>query len=277
MAIRKVAVKAASRKGAPSKKAEAKVSKAKRSSVLKASCSKSTQAKRTAGKKVVSKKSAVTRKAAAQKKASRVAEEISSADFNSELAAEKVELVGGTDATISVEALKIGLLLAAIDGNCDENEIKKFKTIASACGGLSDAKISQIISQTQRRISNLEDAAKHGATEDEMVSKFMSEASNIGIGADCRSFVLWMSIAMVDGDYSSVERKAIRALQTYANRYGSGFGIFGRRHKSDISDIFLKRCEMILSGIYKADAMSSKRLMQNRMKSLQTLIEIAEA
>ena len=196
--------------------------------------------------------------------------------FDLERAAERVELSDGNEPSVSIEALKIGLLLAAIDGHCDKNEIKKFKTIAKSCGGLSDAKIDQIVSQMHRRISVLEDAAKHGASDEELVDKFMSEASNIGIRAECRNFVLWMSIAMVDGDYSGIEQKAIAALQQHANRHHALL-LFPGSRGHEISDMFLKRCQMILSGIYKADSSGTKRIMANRMKSLQTLIEIAEA
>ena len=196
--------------------------------------------------------------------------------FDSERAADRVELSDCNEPSVSVEALKIGLLLAAIDGHCDKNEIKKFKTIAKSCGGLSDNKIDQIVSQMQRRISVLEDAAKHGASDEELVDKFMSEASNIGIRAECRNFVLWMSIAMVDGDYSGIEQKAITALREHANRSRTLSFLF-RRDGQEISDMFLKRCQMILSGIYMADSVGNKRLMANRMKSLQTLIEIAES
>ena len=224
--------------------------------------------------KTAGKKAALT-KGATKQKASQIAKvEKSARVFDSERIAEHVELADGNKSPVSVEALKIGLLLAAIDGNCDKNEIKKFKTVAKSCGGLSDAKISQIVSQMQRRISVLEDAAKHGASEDELVDKFMSEASNIGVRAECRNFVLWMSIAMVDGDYSGIEQKAITALRQYANSHRTSL-LFLRSGGHDISDMFLKRCQMILSGIYRSAG--NKRLMTNRMKSLQTLIEIAEA
>lgn len=222
-------------------------------------------------------KSPASLKCATKQKAFRIAKvEKNSRVFDSERIAEHVELADGIESSVSVEALKIGLLLAAIDGNCDKNEIKKFKTVAKSCGGLSDAKIAQIVSQMQRRISVLEDAAKHGASDEELVDKFMSEASNIGVYAECRNFVLWMSIAMVDGDYSGIEQKAITALQQYANRHRASL-LFLRSGGHDISDIFLKRCQMILSGIYRSDSAGNKRLMTNRMKSLQTLIEIAEA
>ena len=110
------------------------------------------------------------------------------------------------------------------------------------------------------------------------MNNFVSEAFNIGVQMNCRNFVFWMSIAMVDGDYSSVERKAIIALRDRAKKTFHGFGVFKFQNKdSDVSDLFLKRCEMILAGIYKADAAGGKRLLQNRMKSLQTLVEIADA
>ena len=233
----------------------------------------------TLANKPMGKKSALL-KCATKQKASRIAKgEKDSRVFDSERMAEHVELADSNESSVSVEALKIGLLLAAIDGNCDKNEIKKFKTVAKSCGGLSDAKIAQIVSQMQRRISVLEDAAKHGASDEELVDKFMSEASNIGIRAECRNFVLWMSIAMVDGDYSGIEQKAITALQQYANRHRASLPFlrsgFLKSGGHDISDMFLKRCQMILSGIYRSAG--NKRLMTNRMKSLQTLIEIAEA
>ena len=230
-----------------------------------------TLANKPAGKKATSPKKATI------KKSSRISTvEKKSSVFDSERAAERVELAEGNESTFSVEALKIGLLLAAIDGNCDKNEIKKFKTVAKSCGGLSDAKIAQIVTQMQRRISVLENAAKHGASDEELVDKFMTEACNIGIRAECRNFVLWMSIAMVDGDYSGIERKAIAALQQHANRHHALL-LFPGSRGHEISDMFLKRCQMILSGIYKADSSGTKRIMANRMKSLQTLIEIAEA
>lgn len=195
--------------------------------------------------------------------------------FDSKRAARQIEMAGSQESAISVEALKIALLLSAIDGHCDENEIAKFRTIADACGGLSGAKIDQVIAQTQRRITELETLANGGASEDEVVEKFLSEASNIGIGRDCRNFILWMSVAMVDGDYSCIERKAIAGLQQRANNACLSFVFHSKR--ADISDVFLKRCELILAGIYKADATGDKILLRNRMKSLQTLVEIAEA
>lgn len=197
-------------------------------------------------------------------------------DFCSGLVAEKAELAGVKGVSISVKTLKIGLLLAAVDGCCDANEIRKFRTLASVCGGFSDAKISQIIAQTKRRISIIEEAAKHGVSEDDVVRKFMSEAVNIGIEPDCRNFVLWMSIAMVDGKYSSIERKAIKELQHHVTAIHP-LALLGRSFEPKVSDTFLKRCEMILSDIYKAYTMKSERMIQNRMKSLQTLVEIEEA
>lgn len=280
MATRKVAKKVAPSKGASAKKAVANKEPSKKASVAKACCLKLAADKKKALKKTSQKtgsvKTPVSKKSASKVGISTKVKPLQESGFNSEQAADKVELEGVKN-EVSVEALKIGLLLAAIDGNCDKNEIAKFKTIASSCGGLSDAKITQIISQTKRRISSLEEAARHGASEDEMVSKFMSEASNIGIGSDCRNFVLWMSIAMVDGDYSNIERRAIKELQRHVNRFGSSLSFLSRRRASNISDIFLQRCEMILAGMYKAESLGSKRMSQNRMKSLQTLIEIAEA
>ena len=197
-------------------------------------------------------------------------------EFDSENAAKQIELSENKGSGISVETLKIGLLLGAIDGHCDENEIAKFRTIAKSCGNLSDTKVSQIVSQMKRRISVLESAAKSGATDDEMVSTFMTEAKKIGIRAKCRDFIFWMSIAMVDGEFSSVERLAIKQLQKQAGK-SLNFLSFRNSSSEDISDIFLKRCEMILSGIYWANARKDKELLKNRMKSLQTLVEVVEA
>ena len=260
----------ATRKIISGKKAPVKKAPSSKASSSKAS-SKKTSLKKTSLKK------AVSPKRVAPKRTSRVAKVGNKpAVFDSERMAERVELAGDKESPVSVEALKIGLLLAAIDGNCDKNEIKKFKTVAKSCGNLSDAKIAQIITQMQKRVSVLEDAAKHGASNDKLVDKFMEEARKIGVRPECRNFVLWMSIAMVDGDYSGVEQKAIEALQQHANGHRALLPFPGsRRH--EVSDMFLKRCQMILSGIYRADSAGDKRIMENRMKSLQTLIEIAEA
>lgn len=266
MAIRKVIP-------IPTKKTPVKKTTSNKASLKKASTAKGKARK----KPIPEKPKAASPKCAAKKRPSRVAKaEKKPTVFDSERMAERVELVGDRKSSVSVETLKIGLLLAAIDGTCDRNEIKKFKTVAKSCGNLSDAKIAQIITQMQKRVSVLEDAAKHGASDDELVDKFMEEARKIGVRSECRDFVLWMSIAMVDGDYSGIERKAIAALQQYANRHRALL-LFARSSKHEISDMFLKRCQMILSGIYKADSAGEKRLMENRMKSLQTLIEIAEA
>lgn len=281
MAIKKIAtpLRKACRPTVKAKKETSKKTAAKKTQTKKATCAKSCCTKLAAPKK-----KAVAKKVSAKakpKSAQAVVESpspIVRASGDPERRAERIELASEKDSTISVEALKIGLLLAAIDGHCDKDEIAKFKTVAKSCGGLSPAKINQIITQTKRRISVLEDAARNGATEDEMVKNFISEASNIGIEMNCRNFVFLMSVAMVDGDYSSVERKAIIALRDRAKKSFHGFGVFKFQNKdSDVSDLFLKRCEMILAGIYKADAAGNKRLLQNRMKSLQTLVEIADA
>lgn len=199
--------------------------------------------------------------------------------YDSIRAASIQELSGKSGSGVSEKALKVGLLLAAIDGHCDENEIQKFRLTAESCGGFSGPKISQIVSQTKRRIAILENEAKSGATDAEMIDRFIEEARKIGIEGDCRNFVLWMSIAMVDGDYSSVERQAVQRLQQYVNGKESSLAsipIFGGHNHHDISDVFLKRCEMILRGLYNADACGDKSMAQNRMASLQKLIELTE-
>lgn len=282
MAIRKVvksvfqAKKAPVRKGT-SKKASIPSSSAKAKPTIAKACRvKGAPSKKKDMKKLPGKKPPLNRNTTTKAVLGVAAANNKSHEFDVERMTERVELADIEGATVPVEALKIGLLLAAVDGNCDKNEIKKFKTVAKACGGLSDAKIAQIISQTQRRISAIEETVRHGATEEDVVNKFMTEASNIGIHADCRNFVFWMSIAMVDGEFSSVERKVITALQQHANKLKS-LMFFRSTKRHDISDSFLKRCEMILSGIYKAETAGDKRLVQNRLKSLQTLIEIIEA
>lgn len=272
MPLRKACLPTLKAKKSATKKAASKKTQTKKVACAKSCCSKLVTPK----KKAVAKKATAKVKSETLKTVAESASPIVRASGDSERRAERIELASEKDATISVETLKIGLLLAAIDGHCDKDEIAKFKTVAKSCGGLSLAKINQIITQTKRRIAVLEEAAKNGATEDEMVKNFISEASNIGIEMNCRNFVFLMSVAMVDGDYSSVERKAIIALRDRAKR--SVYGLLKRWKKdSDVSDLFLKRCEMILAGIYKADAAGSKRLLQNRMKSLQTLVEIADA
>lgn len=272
--LRKVCLPTVKAKKATSKKTAAKKTQTKKATCAKSCCTKLAAPKK---KAVVKKVSAKVKPKSAQAVVES-SSPIVRANGDSERRAERIELASERDSTISVETLKIGLLLAAIDGHCDKDEIAKFMTVAKSCGGLSPAKINQIITQTKRRISVLEDAARNGATEDEMVKNFISEASNIGIRMNCRNFVFLMSVAMVDGDYSSVERKAIIALRDCAKKSFHGLGEFKFQNKdSDVSDLFLKRCEMILAGIYKADAAGSKRLLQNRMKSLQTLVEIADA
>lgn len=199
--------------------------------------------------------------------------------FDSSRAASIQELSDKRGTAVSEKALKVGLLLAAIDGHCDENEIQKFKLTAKSCGGLSEAKISQIVSQTKRRIAILEALAKSGAADAEVVDRFIEEARKIGIEGDCRNFVLWLSIAMVDGDYSAVERQAVQRLQQDVNGRASflaSVSTFRGCNRHDISDVFLKRCELILRGLYDSDARGDKELVENRMASLQKLIETAE-
>jgi len=188
-------------------------------------------------------------------------------DFYAEFAAEIVELVSARKNGVSVSVLRTALLLAAIDGECDVNEVRKFTRLAMSCGGLSAEEISGVIERTRPSVSSIEDAVGAGLPEDEIVARFMTEASGIGIEPDRGNFALWMSVAMVDGDFSDVERKAFKALQDYVNQGG----------EQPISDSFLRRCELILSGIYRADARSSVQLMQNRMKSLELLVADAES
>lgn len=253
-------------------------------SVKKASAKK-TRTTRTAARRTVAKddKGKVTNgkgTATTRKRTPRAAKISPVNSFDPSRRASIRELSGASGSAVSEKALKVGLLLAAIDGHCDENEIQKFRQTAQSCGELSEAKIGQIVSQTKRRVKSLEEMARGGATDSEIVAKFMSEAQKIGIDGDCRNFVLWMSIAMVDGDYSAVERLAIQGLQQYVNMKGSflaSISTFESHGRHDISDVFLKRCEMILRGIYDADACGDKKMMKNRLASLQTLVESTES
>ena len=165
-----------------SKKIEAKKSDKKGACDINGTCAKRCSTKLAAPtKKPAAKKTPAKKKQEVVRAVTENPDRIAQICGQSERRAQRVELADVKDATISVEALKIGLLLAAIDGHCDKDEIAKFKAVAKSCGGLSSAKIELIVKQMQRRISSLEEVVRNGASEDEVVNNFVSEASNMGV------------------------------------------------------------------------------------------------
>ena len=145
--------------------------------------------------------------------------------------------------------LKIAFLLATVDGKIDDSEREMYDRLAEQCKDVDvdqaqtvlkevDAATKRLLkaknSKSQTASGTLESFFGKIATkehrflsENEFLDKFMEEADAVCDWASFvkdssrvrRAFVMWMAMAMSDGDYSAIERAAIERLRGKVNSY----------------------------------------------------------
>lgn len=115
--------------------------------------------------------------------------------------------------------LKVAMLVSALDGSVTAEELAAFERLAKKCRGYNAAKAKKVFMEGVRAAGYIELYSRF-ASDKEKLEAFLDEAFEIlpgsftgGSDADIRrAFVMWTAMAMSDGDYSDIERKAIAAL-----------------------------------------------------------------
>ena len=115
--------------------------------------------------------------------------------------------------------LKVAMAVAALDGNVTEAELGDFERQAKECRGYTEESAKTLFHEGLRAAGYIELAART-LSEDELLAVFLDEVGRIMPGdffdfrADeiRQAFVSWVAMALADGDFSSVERRAIDAF-----------------------------------------------------------------
>lgn len=117
-------------------------------------------------------------------------------------------------------ALRVAMMVSALDGDVTAEELDAFETLAKRCRGYTGESAAAVLKLGLRSAGYLALQAKR-LSGDELVAEFCGEAltavSNVltlGDSRDVRrAFVMWTAMAMADGEYSAIERACIRALR----------------------------------------------------------------
>ena len=115
--------------------------------------------------------------------------------------------------------LKTMMMLAAMDGEIADDEVGRFKELAAKCRGYSGEAFEALWDAALRSAGYLLLQSRF-LGHDELVATFVAEAEKDFVGEvvqetaaeRIRAFDLLDRMAMVDGDYSEIERDAIVAL-----------------------------------------------------------------
>lgn len=121
-----------------------------------------------------------------------------------------------------VAVAEVALMIAALDGCIETEEFAAYQRIANRCRGLSDAERRRFMDEAVAWAGRLLMMAQTGVYSDgERLSVFgelvRSVLPNGFIGCSPtdvrRSFVLWMTAAMADGEIAGIEHQAIMILR----------------------------------------------------------------
>lgn len=120
--------------------------------------------------------------------------------------------LGELDAAV----LKVAMMIAALDGNVTDAELKAFGRLAKKCRGYNAESAKTVFREGLKSAGYVELAART-LKDGELMKAFAGEVEGVlpsgfafGEAKDIRrAFVMWMAMAMADGDYSASERKAI--------------------------------------------------------------------
>lgn len=118
-------------------------------------------------------------------------------------------------------ALKVAMMVAALDGCIEAGELAEFDRLAKLCRGYTEKNAAELVDSGIRSAGYIEIQSRR-LPEAEAVKLFVREALDtlppefyIGDTANARrAFAIWVMIAMSDDYYAGIERKAIEALFT---------------------------------------------------------------
>lgn len=115
--------------------------------------------------------------------------------------------------------LQVAMMVSALDGDVTAEEISAFGKMAKKCIGYTPDEAEKALCGGFRSAGYLMLLAR-ASGEKKIVDEFVAEACSVlpkdfafgRIETVRQALVTWVSMAMSDGDYSGIERKAIAAL-----------------------------------------------------------------
>lgn len=128
--------------------------------------------------------------------------------------------------TANFAILKIAFLLTALDGHIDESERAMFAKLAEQCREIDVDQARKVLGDVEKATRRLL-KAKKGKTDRAFLQVFMKEADAVCDWAAFvrdsrrvrRAFMMWTAMAMSDGDYAEIERRAILLMMKKVNSY----------------------------------------------------------
>lgn len=116
--------------------------------------------------------------------------------------------------------LEVALMISALDGKVQKDEVEAFLALAKKCRGANAKSVKAVYDEALRAAGYIsilvqleEEKAVLAAFADEVV-KVMPENFLEANPEDIRrAFVIWTAMAMSDGEYSGIERKAVELLE----------------------------------------------------------------
>ena len=151
--------------------------------------------------------------------------------------------------TANFAILKIAFLLTALDGHIDESERAMFAKLAEQCKEIDVDQARTVLHDVEKATKRLL-RAKKGRTDKAFLEIFLKEADAVCDWASFvrdsrhvrRAFMMWTAMAMSDGDYAEIERKAILLMMQKVNSYPL------------IDKAFLEAAEKGIERVRKIDA-----------------------
>lgn len=121
---------------------------------------------------------------------------------------------------LDLAVLEVALMIAALDGKVLKSEINAFMLLAMKCRGANGASVRSAYEDALRAAGyisitvQIEDEKTVLEVFADEVVRVMPEDFLAADPSDIRrAFVIWTAMAMSDGEYSDIERKAVQLLE----------------------------------------------------------------
>lgn len=126
--------------------------------------------------------------------------------------------------------LKVAYLLTAIDGEICEKEKVKFRALMRELFAerYADADVMSYLEDVAEEARKLIALRAFYSVEEEIVKSFVAKAAPAAASIMTDNYVvrcafaIWISICWADGNYSKIERSAMKELQHLVNTFGAG-------------------------------------------------------
>ena len=122
-------------------------------------------------------------------------------------------------AKIDYGIVKVALMVAAVDGEVSDDELKALDALLKKCRGYSQETAAKVQDEAMRSAGYLLLLGRR-IPDREFVKAFVAEArtalpdgfEDFSVEEVRRAIVMWIAMGMSDGDYSPREKKCIEAL-----------------------------------------------------------------